>query len=218
METREHDMPFVLGLTGSIGMGKSTVSSMFTELQVPVFDSDHVVHNLYAPGGAAVPLIEESFPPGVKNKDCGGVNREFLSKCLMEDPSRWKTLESIVHPLVQDEKKKFVAVAAENGLPLVVLDVPLLFESGSYRNCDAVAVVSASPEVQRERVLAREGMTVEKFESIIARQMPDDVKRDRADFVIDTSCTLEETKNHVAALVKALKGRNGSAAHDMILH
>jgi dephospho-CoA kinase len=203
-------IPFVLGLTGSIGMGKSTVALMFKELAVDVLDSDAVVHDLYAAGGAAVPLIEAAFP-GVVDQN-GGVSRPLLSARVVGNPAALKHLESIVHPLVSEEKRRFVAAAAQRGDSLVVLDVPLLFETGVEAACDAVAVVSAPLDVQRARVLDRPGMSVEKFQGILARQMTDEEKRKKADFIVDTGASLDETKRHVAALVDALKGRQGRAA------
>lgn len=206
--------PFLLGLTGSIGMGKSTVSAMFRDLGVPVFDSDRAVHDLYAPGGKAVSLVHAAFP-GTESPE-GGISRELLGKKLMANPEGWKVLESIVHPLVLEEKGRFVADAAAMGQPLVLLDVPLLFEAGADKHCDAVVVVSAPADVQKKRVLAREGMTVEKFEGILGKQMPDGEKRQLADFVIDTGCSLEETKQHVISLLKGLHGREGQAASRLL--
>lgn len=206
-------LPFVLGLTGSIGMGKSTVSEMFRRQGVPVFDSDSVVHRLYAPGGAAVAGIEEYFPGTVVN---GGVDRKLLSQQIM-DPSRpgaLRELESIVHPLVAKARREFVW--AQRGVPLILLDVPLLYETGGERFCDAVVVVSAPEDIQRARVLARSGMTAEKFDSILKRQMKDKEKRSRADFILDTSLSLEETEEHVVGLSRALKGRVGMAAEKIL--
>lgn len=202
-------LPFVLGLTGSIGMGKSTVSTMFSGQGVPVFDSDAVVHQLYAPGGAAVAGIEECFPGVVVD---GGVDRKLLSQQVM-DPSRpgaMKLLESIVHPLVAQARRDFVS--AQRGAPLILLDIPLLYETGGERFCDAVVVVSAPESIQRARVLARDGMTAEKLDGILTRQLKDEEKRRRADFILDTSLTIEETEEHVIGLLKALKGRVGAAA------
>ena len=203
--------PFILGLTGSIGMGKSATSAMLRDLGIPVLDSDQVVHDLYSAGGAAVLLVENAFP-GVIDTTTGGISRPLLSKYVVGNPEALQRLESIVHPLVRQEKQKFIANAARNkNTKLLVLDIPLLYETGAEVECDAVAVVSAPLEIQRARVLARPAMTLEKFENILQRQLPDAEKRKKADFVIDTGVSLEETQEHVAALAKALKGRQGKA-------
>ena len=171
----------LLGLTGSIGMGKSTTAAMFASLGAPVYDADAAVHALYAQGGAAVEPVGEAFP-GVVSE--GAVDRARLGQAVLGDPEALKRLEAIVHPLVGQHRQGFFAGAA--GASVVVLDVPLLFETGGDKNVGAVAVVSAPEVVQRERVLARPGMTPEKLDAILARQMPDADKRARADFVIDT--------------------------------
>jgi len=191
----------IIGLTGSIGMGKSTVASMFQEEGAPSFDSDAAVHALYAPGGAAAPLVEAAFP-GVR-KD-GGVDRDVLSARVVGDEAAIKRLEAIVHPLVRQAQLDFVAANRDAGARHVVLDIPLLFESGGAKFVDKVVVVSAPTEMQRERVLARPGMTPEKFDAILARQVPDAEKRARADFVIDTSGPFEATRAQVRAVLDAL--------------
>lgn len=201
--------PFILGLTGSIGMGKSATAGMLRDLGVEVLDSDAVVHQLYSPGGGAVGPVGAAFPGAVVD---GAVSRPALSALVVGNPEALARLEAIVHPLVRQEKRRFVATAAAAGADLVVLDVPLLYETGAEAQCDAVAVVSAPEAAQRARVLARPGMSADKLDGILARQMPDAEKRARADFVIDTGVSLEETKRAVAALVDGLRGRQGRAA------
>lgn len=192
----------VLGLTGSIGMGKSTVGKMFAEEGAPVFDSDAAVHALYAAGGAAAAPVEAAFP-GVTVD--GAVDREALSRRVVGDEAAIKRLETIVHPLVRQAQAEFLQTNRDAGTKVVVLDIPLLFESGGAKLVDKVAVVSAAADVQRERVLARPGMTAEKFEAILARQTPDAEKRARADFVIDTGGSLEATRAQVRAVLDALR-------------
>jgi dephospho-CoA kinase len=204
--------PFILGLTGSIGMGKSATSEMLRDLGIPVLDSDQVVHDLYSAGGAAVQAVEAAFP-GVIDPVTGGICRPLLSKYVVGNPEALQRLENIVHPLVREEKTKFMtttaAASAMKKTGLVVLDIPLLYETGAEADCDAVAVVSAPADIQRARVLARPGMTLEKLDNILQRQLPDVEKRKKADFVIDTGVSIEETRQHVEALVKALEGRQG---------
>jgi dephospho-CoA kinase len=173
---------FILGLTGSVGMGKSATAAMFVEEGVPVHDADAAVHRLYS--GAAAAVIEAEFPGTTAD---GIVDRAKLGLRVLGDPAALLRLEEIVHPLVRREEEHFLADAAENGATIAVLDIPLLFETGGEKRCDAVVVVSAPPEVQRERVMARPGMTAEKFAAILAKQMPDEEKRVKADFVVDTS-------------------------------
>lgn len=191
----------VLGLTGSIGMGKSTTAAFFRELGIPVHDADAAVHRLYA--GEAVPLIEAAFPGTTAD---GRVDREKLGAAVIGRPEALKRLEAIVHPLVGKAEREVRARAAAAGHQLIVLDIPLLFETGGERRVDAVAVVSAPKSVQRERVLARPGMTAEKLDGILARQMPDAEKRRRAHFVIDTGRGMEAARRQVADVVKALAG------------
>jgi len=195
-------MVFVVGLTGSIGMGKSAVSAMFRKAGVPVWDADAAVHELYAKGGLAVDPVSARFPEAVVD---GAVDRDRLSRLVLGNDKAIKDLEQIVHPLVGAHRQDFFATAAADGHRLVVVDVPLLFETGGEARMDRVVVVSASPEQQRERVLARPGMTAGKFEAILARQTPDEVKRERADHVVDTSVTLEETEKAVLDLVEILR-------------
>lgn len=191
--------PIVLGLTGSIGMGKSTVAAMFAADGVPVFDADATVHQLQGPNGAAVAAIEAEFPDTTTNL---GVNRTLLREAVMADPTAFARLEAILHPAVAEARESFLADHVES--PLVVLDVPLLFEAGGWRHVDKIAVVSAPVEVQRERVLARPGMTAERFEAILARQLPDAEKRARADFVIPTGEGLQVTEDCVRAVIACL--------------
>ena len=189
--------PFILGLTGSIGMGKSTVAGMFAELGVPVFDADAVVRGLQSSGGALVELIGQAFP-GTTGSN--GVDREKLGAAVFDDPAALARLEAIVHPAVRAARGEFLMEHA--GQPLVVFDIPLLFEKGGIEEVDAVLVVSAATEVQRARVLARPGMSPERFARILALQMPDAEKRARADYVIDTGRSLDDTRTAVARLVE----------------
>jgi dephospho-CoA kinase len=191
----------VLGLTGSIGMGKSTTARMFADEGVPVHDSDETVHRLYA--GAAVPFVEAAFPGVV---DGGVVDRRKLADRVLNDRAAIARLEAIVHPLVRADADAFLARHREAGTPLAVLDIPLLFETGGRDRVDRVVVVTAPTEVQRERVLARPGMTVEKFEAILAKQVPDAEKRGLADFVIDTGMGLDAARGEVRAIIAALTG------------
>jgi dephospho-CoA kinase len=193
-------MTFVLGLTGSIGMGKSTTAAMFRAHDIPVHDADQAVHRLYR--GAAVPLIEKAFPGTTQG---GAVDRAKLGAVVLKDPERLARLEAIVHPLVRADREAFVAEARRKGEPLVLLDIPLLYETGAERDCDAVVVVSAPADVQRARVLARPGMTPERFEMIHVKQLPDPEKRRRADFVVDTGSGLEHAQAQVAAIIAKVR-------------
>lgn len=190
-----------LGLTGSIGMGKSTVAKMFADAGVPVFDADAVVHRLQGPEGALVERIEAEFP-GTTGTE--GVNRGALAERVLGEPEALRRLEALVHPAVAREREAFLAAHGE--APLVVLDIPLLFEAGGAEQVDRIAVVSAPAEVQRARVLPRAGMTPEKFERILARQLPDAEKRARADFVIATGGPLDETRRAVRRILACLTG------------
>jgi len=189
----------VLGLTGSIGMGKSTTAGLFAEEGARVYDSDAVVHGLYAPGGAAVAPVETAFPGVLRD---GGVDRAALGRRVLGDPEAMGRLEAIVHPLVEAERTAFLQSARSEAAPVVVLDIPLLFEIGGDDLVDAVVVVTAPPEVQRARVLSRPGMTEAKFEAILARQVPDAEKRRRADYVVDTSQGLEAAREEVRRILK----------------
>ena len=192
----------IVGLTGSIGMGKSTVAKMFAEEGAPGFDSDAAVHAMYAPGGAAVAPVEAAFP-GV-SKD-GAIDREALSKRVVGNEAAIKQLEAIVHPLVRAAQMHFVQDNRDAGTQVVILDIPLLFEGSGAKFVDKTVVVSAPVDVQRARVLARPGMSLEKFEAILARQMPDAEKRARADFVIETGGDFDDTRSHVRAVLDALR-------------
>lgn len=201
----------VLGLTGSIGMGKSTTAAMFQDAGVPVYDADAAVHALYARGGAAVPLLEAAFPGVTRD---GAVDRTALSAEVVGKPEALARLEAIVHPLVGHGRAGFFEAATAAGADVVVLDIPLLFETGGERNVDAVVVVSAPAAVQRERVLARPGMTPEKLDAILARQTPDADKRARADFVVDTGQGLDAARARVAEVLAdvrapGFRGRRG---------
>ena len=193
--------PFILGLTGSIGMGKSAVAAMFREAGVPVFDADAAVHALQGPQGALLGAIEQAFP-GTTGKL--GVDRQKLGAAVFGDPGELKRLEAIVHPAIGALRQAFLAehTAAE----LVVFDIPLLYEKGGPHGLDAVAVVSAPAELQRERVLARPGMSAEKFAQILGLQVSDADKRARADYVLDTGVSLAETRHAVQRLVNVLTG------------
>jgi len=188
-----------LGLTGSIGMGKSTVAAMFARAGVPVFDADAVVHRLQGPDGGLVAVIEAAFPDTTGPE---GVDRTALGEAVLGDPAALKRLEALVHPAVAAERARFLAEHAD--APIVLLDIPLLFETGGEASVDKVAVVSAPPEVQRARVLSRPGMTPERFDAILARQTPDAEKRARADFVIDTGGSLDATAAEVEAVIACL--------------
>ncbi|MBV9460606.1 MAG: dephospho-CoA kinase [Bradyrhizobium sp.] len=191
----------ILGLTGSIGMGKSTTAKLFAEAGVPVYDADAAVHQLYQ--GEAAPLIEAAFPGTTAG---GKVDRAKLSERVVHDPAAIRQLESIVHPMLGASRQKFFEDAEAAGAPVAVVDVPLLFETGGEKRVDAVVVVTTSPELQRERVLARGTMDEEKFNSILARQMPDAEKRKRADFVVDTSHGLDPVRARIRdILVEAAK-------------
>ena len=189
----------ILGLTGSIGMGKSTTAEMFREAGIPVHDADAAVHELYS--GAAAPLIETAFPGTVID---GVVDRSKLGERVIGKPGEMKRLEAIVHPLVAEVRNRFLEQAAANGAELAVLDIPLLYETSGEKLCDHVVVVTAPPEVQRERVLARPEMTEEKFQAILAKQVPDAEKRKRADFIIDTSLGFEAARQQVEAIISKL--------------
>jgi dephospho-CoA kinase len=190
---------FVLGLTGSLGMGKSTTARFFAEAGVPVHDADAVVHRLYE--GEAVAAVAAAFPETLSD---GKVDRKKLAARVLGDQAALKRLEDIVHPLVQAAEQRLLEEAEANGETVAVLDIPLLFETGGDRRVDAVVVVSAPPEVQRSRVLERPGMTIEKLEAILANQLPDAEKRRRADFVVDTSRGFEPARAQVRAILDAV--------------
>ena len=191
--------PFILGLTGSIGMGKSAVAGMFREAGVPVFDADAAVHELQGPQGALLAVIEQAFPG---TTGAHGVDRQKLGAAVFGDPAALKRLEAIVHPAVGELRQAFLA--QHTAAPLIVFDIPLLYEKGGPHGLDAVAVVSAPAAMQRDRVLARPGMSAEKFAQILKLQVPDADKRARADHVLDTGVALAETRHAVQRLVHAL--------------
>ncbi|MCG7392729.1 dephospho-CoA kinase [Microvirga sp. ACRRW] len=194
-------MTFVLGLTGSIGMGKSATADLFRRLGVPVHDADAAVHALYR--GRAAALIGKAFPGTVTD---GMVDRRKLGAVVLGDSQKMKQLEAIVHPLVREEEQYFLSSVTTN---IAVLDIPLLFETGGEKRCDAVLVVTAPAEVQRQRVMARDGMTEETFRAILAKQMPDADKRARAHFLVDTSRGFDSAKAQVQSILACLAGRPG---------
>ncbi|ANV98798.1 dephospho-CoA kinase [Bradyrhizobium icense] len=182
----------ILGLTGSIGMGKSTTAKLFSEAGVPVYDADAAVHKIYE--GEAAPAIEAAFPGTTVD---GKVDRAKLSAKVVHDPAAIKQLEQIVHPMLGASRKKFLDDAEQSGAPVVVMDIPLLFETGGEKRVDAVVVVTTDPKTQRERILARGTMTQEALDAILARQLPDAEKRTRADFVVDTSHGLDPVRSRI---------------------
>ena len=196
----------ILGLTGSIGMGKTTAANNFKRFGVPVHDADAAVHELMAVGGAAVPEIAAAFPDAVVD---GAVDRQRLGAKVFDNKQALRQLEGILHPQVQAHKKRFLAVAARGGASAVVLDVPLLFETGGDKSCDAVITVSAPAFVQAARVLARPGMTPDKLKSILEHQMPDAEKRRRADFIVPTGLGRVESLRAVRTILDALRHRRG---------
>ncbi len=192
----------IVGLTGSIGMGKSATAQMFRDEGVPVYDADAAVHALYAKGGAAVEPVRAAFPEAVVDD---AVDRTILSRLVVGKPEEMRRLEAIVHPLVGAAQAHFLEAQRNAGAPIVVLDIPLLLEGQGHRFVDAIAVVSAPADVQRARVLARPGMSAEKFEEILKKQMPDAEKRQRADFVINTANGFDDARAQVRALLDALR-------------
>ena len=192
-----------LGLTGSIGMGKSTTASMFSARGVPVYDADAAVHQVYAPGGAAVKAVSEAFPDVLDAQ--GGIDRSKLRERVVGDSEAMKRLEQIIHPIVSGLQVSFLEKTASQGAELIVLDVPLLYETGGDKRVDYVVVVTAPEDVQRERVLARGQLTPAQLGEILTRQLPDKEKRQRADFVIDTSLGLEYAEAQVNAVLRTLR-------------
>src|SRR3954464_14569986 len=187
----------ILGLTGSIGMGKSTTAKLFTEAGVPAYDADAAVHKIYE--GEAAPAVEAAFPGTTVD---GKVDRARLSARVVHDPAAIKQLEQIVHPMLGASRQKFLAEAERSGVPVVVMDIPLLFETGGEKRVDAVVVVTTSAESQRERIMARGTMTKEALDAILARQMPDAEKRKRADFVVDTSHGLDPVRAQIRDILE----------------
>ena len=193
---------FILGLTGSIGMGKTTAANAFRRLGVPVHDADGIVHHLLGPGGGALDQVETAFP-GITGP--GGVDRARLGDLVFEDRAALSRLEAILHPLVSEARGKFLQQAAKRRVALVLLDVPLLFETGGDKKCDAVCVVSAPAFLQRIRVIGRSGMTEEKFQSILAKQMPDGEKRRHGDIIIQTGLNRARSLRQIINIVKVIK-------------
>jgi dephospho-CoA kinase len=193
-----------IGLTGSIGMGKSTTAQMFADASVPVYDADAEVRRLYAAGGAAVGPVEAAFPGVTRD---GGIDRSRLADKVLGNPDALARLNGIVWPLMAAARAEFFRAAEAAGAPIVVLDIPLLLETGGEKNVDCVVVVSAPPELQRQRVLARPGMSEAKLEAILAAQMPDEAKRGRADFIVDTSQGLDHGRRQVADILTRLRDR-----------
>lgn len=196
----------ILGLTGSIGMGKTTVAAMLRARGIAVFDADAEVHRLYE--GEAVPLVEQAFPGTTKN---GRVDRTALAAALAKNPDDFRRLEAIVHPLVKRAETAFLEAEAARGAAIAVLEIPLLFETGLDAKVDRTLVVSAPRDVQRERIMARPGITAERLEMILARQVPDEDKRQRADFVVDTGTSHTETEAAVSAIIARLAGETGTS-------
>ena len=193
----------IIGLTGSIGMGKSTATALLRDMGIPVHCSDEAVHALMAPGGAAVELVETVFP-GVLNTD-GGINRRALGVQIFGHDAARKKLEALIHPLVVQSQARFISEHQRRGTGIVVLDIPLLYETGAQARVDKVIVVSAPDGVQRQRVMSRPGMTVEKFAAILATQMPDADKRCRADYILETGVNLAETRCDLEKILSTLK-------------
>ena len=194
----------IIGLTGSIGMGKSETAKMFARAGIAVCDSDALVHQLYERGGAAVLPVTALFPDAFVD---GKIDRVALSRLVIGKPDEIGKLERIVHPLVGQAQRDFLLAQANSGAEMVVLDIPLLLEASGPKRVDVVVVVSAPAVVQRSRVLARSGMTLEKFEAIVKKQVPDEIKRSQADFVIDTSQGIEHAENQVKSVIEKLRGR-----------
>lgn len=196
----------IIGLTGSIGMGKSTTASMFREAGIPVYDADAAVHAAYDVGGVAVEPVGEAFPGVVRD---GRIDREALRQQVLGKPEAMARLNSIVHPLIGRSRAEAFAAAQAAGADMIILDVPLIYETGGEKNMHAVIVVSAPAEMQRERVLAREGMSPERLDAILAQQLPDAEKRARADYVIDTGKGLDAARDQVVAVIADLRAKAG---------
>lgn len=199
---------YLIGLTGSIGMGKTQTAALFEAEGVPRYDADAAVHALYQKGGAAVAPIGELVPEAVVD---GRVDRAILGQVVLKDAKKLKALEALVHPLAGQAQMQFLAEQEKAGQPVVLLDTPLLFETGGQDYVDCVVVVSAPFELQRERVLARPGMSEERFMDILAKQVPDETKREAADFIVDSSISVEDAHAQVRAIVQAISGRDGQA-------
>ena len=199
---------YLIGLTGSIGMGKSTTAALFKEAGVPVYDADAAVHALYEKGGAAVAPIGALVPEAIID---GAVDRAVLGQHVLKDADKLKALEAIVHPLAGQSQFDFLTRAKADNAPAVLLDIPLLFETGGAAFVDCVVVVSAPFELQKQRVLARDGMSEERFLDILAKQVPDEDKRAKAEFIVDSSISLADARTQVHAILEAIKGREGTA-------
>jgi dephospho-CoA kinase len=198
----------IIGLTGSIGMGKSTTARLMAEMGIPNHSADDAIHAAYAAGGKGVPLIKQKYPSVIDIDENGNefVNRQKLGQIVFNDPEKLKQLEDIIHPLVKESEQVFLQDCREKGLPFAVLDIPLLYETGAVKRVDVTFCVSAPKDIQRARVLKRPGMTEEKFENILKRQVPDAEKRKKADFVITTDVSLENTKEQLYRAIEKLKG------------
>lgn len=199
---------YLIGLTGSIGMGKSATAALFQEAGVPVYDADAAVHALYEKGGAAVAPIGALVPEAIID---GAVDRAILGQHVLKDADKLKALEAIVHPLAGQSQFDFLTRALADKAPVVLLDIPLLFETGGEAFVDCVVVVSAPFELQKQRVLARDGMSEERFLDILAKQVPDEDKRAKAAFIVDSSISLADARTQVHAILEAIKGREGTA-------
>ena len=199
---------YLIGLTGSIGMGKSATAQLFIEAEVPVYDADAAVHALYERGGAAVAPIGALVPQAIVD---GAVDRQILGQYVLQDGDKLKQLEAIVHPLAGQSQFDFLSAANADKAPIVVLDIPLLFETGGDGLVDCVVVVSAPFDIQKQRVLARDGMSEVRFNDILAKQTPDEEKRRRADFIVDSSISIADARTQVRAILDAVEGREGVA-------
>lgn len=198
----------VIGLTGSIGMGKSTAANMLRDMGVPVHDSDATVHELLAPGGAGVEAVCALFPDSY-DKESGGINRSALGRAVFGDTAALRALEAVLHPLVQQSQQGFIRAQQRAGINIVALDIPLLFETGAEKRCDYTIVVTAPYEIQRQRVLARPGVTEDMFKQRLAQQMSDADKRARADFIVQTGIGMAHTRQELATVLRDIKKQKG---------
>lgn len=196
----------IIGLTGSIAMGKSTVAKMLLDNGIPMISADQIVHDLYE--DEAVPILEKAFPGSTENNQ---VNREKLLSLLLKEEDGFKKLETLIHPLVRQKEWEFIKENKEKSSDLVAIEIPLLFETGAEKLMDVVLLASAPAEVQKQRVMARPGMTTEKFKTLLAKQMPDAEKRKKADFIVDTSCSLSETEDQLKEIIVSLKNKQPKA-------
>ncbi|GJM01117.1 MAG: dephospho-CoA kinase [Methyloligella sp.] len=196
----------IIGLTGSIAMGKSTVAKMLLKNGIPMISADQIVHDLYE--DEAVPILEKAFPGSTENNQ---VNREKLLSLLLKEEDGFKKLEILIHPLVRQKEWEFIKENKDKGSNLVAIEIPLLFETGAEKLMDVVLLASAPAEVQKQRVMARPGMTTEKFKTLLAKQMPDAEKRKKADFIVDTSCSLSETEDQLKEIIVLLKNKQPKA-------